>query len=79
MPIEPANLGLLGNINAALVVKAFLVLFLIFYAVFALILYRQIQLMGKTLPTSLTPLLQFMATIHIGVAIAVLLMVIGTF
>ena len=73
------GLGIFGEISAAFIIKAFLVLFLVFYGVFAMILYRQIQLMTKKLPTPLSPLLRFVGIIHIGVAATVLLMIIGTF
>lgn len=59
--------------------KSFLVLLLIFYAVFSLMLFRQVQLMCRTLPTSLSPLLKFLAIIHVGAALAVLLLVLGFF
>ncbi len=79
MPVDETVFGFFAQINGALIVKAFLVLFLIFYAVFAFVLFRQIQLMGRTLPTPAVPLLRFAAIIHIGVALAVLLGVLGTF
>lgn len=63
--------------NFGVVMKAFLFLFLVFYVAFSLILYRQIQLMGKTLPTPLLPFLRFLAIIHVGVALAILFFVLG--
>ena len=59
--------------------KAFFVLFVIFYAIFALILYRQIQLMERALPTPIAPFLKFLGVLQIGVALAFLFIVIGIF
>lgn len=69
-----------GNfINAVFIIKAFLVLFLVFYTVFALIIFRQVQLMAKTLPVSISPFLKFIAIIQIGVSLALLFVVLGVF
>lgn len=77
MPIEGRNF--LSFLNASFGIKAFFILFLVFYAFFALILFRQIQLMTKALPTALSPLLKFVAILHIGVALAFLFIVAGGF
>ena len=61
------------------VVKAFFVLFLVFYIVFSLVIFRQTQLMSKTLPTIISPFLKFIAIINIGVAVAFLFIVLGVF
>jgi len=79
MPVDEVGSGLIPSINSALVIKIFLILFLVFYVVFAFILFRQIQLMGRTLPTPTVPLLRFVATVHIGVSVALLFAIIGTF
>ena len=75
MPIDDLTNGL----QVILGVKAFLVLFLIFFAIFALILFRQIQLMGRSLPTVINPYLAFVAILHLGVSLALLFVVIGVF
>lgn len=67
------------QINSVFIVKLFLLLFLIFYAVFALTLYRQIQLMSTNMQSPLSPLLKFVAILHIGVSLTVLFLVLGTF
>lgn len=69
----------LSFLNAGFGFKAFLVLFLVFYTFFALILLRQVQLMTKKLPTTLSPLLKFITIVHLGVSAALLLLVIGAF
>lgn len=65
--------------NAAFGVKAFLILFLFFYLIFSIILYRQIQIMNKKIPTKLAPILRFFGIVHMGVSAAVLFLVIGNF
>lgn len=79
MPIDETALGSFANISAVFGVKAFLVLFLIFYNILAVILFRQIQMTSSTLPTVLTPFLKFVGILHIGISLAVLFFVIGTF
>ena len=79
MPIEDIDTGIFDKINFIFIAKSFLILFAIFYVIFAFMLLRQVQLMCRTLPTSLSPLLKFLAIIHVGVALAVLLVVLGFF
>lgn len=67
------------TINTVFVIKAFFVLFLVFYNVFSLILLRQVQLMIATLPVPISPILKSLAILQIGVALALLLLVIGLF
>ena len=67
------------EIDAIYVTKAFLSLFLFFYVVFGLIIFRQIQVMAKTLPTSLSPYLKFIAIVQIGISLGLLFVVIGAF
>ena len=67
------------EIDAIYVTKAFLSLFLFFYVVFSLIIFRQIQVMAKTLPTSLSPYLKFIAIVQIGISLGLLFVVIGAF
>jgi len=79
MPIEETAGNIFGQIRADLIIKLFFLLFLIFYLVFSLMLYRQIQLMCRTLPTPIAPFLKFVAVIHLGVSLAILFIVIGVF
>lgn len=69
----------LDKVGATLPLKAFLVLFLIFYIVFAVLVFRQVISMSEKLSTPLSPLLRFISIIHVGVAIAVLLLILGSF
>lgn len=79
MFFESGLFGFLDFLSAAFVIKVFFVLFLVFYGVFALIIFRQIQLMAKALPMSLSSLLKFVAIVHIGVAVALLFVVLEVF
>lgn len=80
MPIEEGiRPDISSRFNTAFFSQAFLILFLVFYTIFALILFRQIQLMGKTLPSAINPFLKFVAILHVGVSLALLLIVLGVF
>lgn len=79
MPVEEGGLGVFGNFTAAFGVKSFLILFLIFYTVFAFILYKQVNLMCRKLPTPLSPHLRFIAILNIGISFAVIFLVLGSF
>lgn len=79
MPIENGGFSLLNGFSAEFGVKVFLILFLIFYAFFALVLFRQVGTMSKKLPTSISPFLKFVSVLNIGVSLAVLFLVIGIF
>lgn len=79
MPVDSTGFAFLDFFTAALGIKAFLVLFLVFYAFFALILFRQISIMNKKLPTPLSPFLKFVSIVHMGISVAVLLLVIGNY
>lgn len=79
MVFEANPFSFLDFLSAAFFVKAFFILFVIFYIVFALIIFRQIQLMAKSLPMVLSPILKFLAIVHIGVAISFLFVVLQVF
>lgn len=70
---------LFSGLSLVVAIKAILVLLLVFNLVFSLIVFRQVQLMGKRLPTPLGPFLRFVSTVYIGLATALLLLVIGVF
>lgn len=81
MPIDE-RMGLpnvLQGLNAVFVLKSFVILFAVFYGVFSLILYRQIQLMDRSLPTPIGPFLKFIGILQIGIALAFLFILIGAF
>lgn len=70
---------ILTGFNSEFLIKAFVVLFVIFYAFFSLILFRQIQLMDRAIPTPIGPFLKFIGILQIGVALGFLFIVIGAF
>lgn len=53
------------------------IVFALLYGIFALIILRQVQLMTKTLPSPISPVLVFISIVHIGVVIAILAILIG--
>lgn len=79
MPVGEEALGFLDGFSAAFAIKAFIILLVIFYLVFALILYRQTQLMVRALPMHRAPILKFIAFLQMGIALAFLFLVIGVF
>lgn len=75
MPTIPSSLL---NLDLSLaVLKAAILLILVFYAIFALIIIRQVDLMSKTLITSVSPVVKAFAIIHAGFAIGLILLVWG--
>ncbi len=79
MPIVEASNNLFINLNTIFVIKAFFILFLVFYIFFAIMLFRQVQIMTKKLPTQLSPLLKFIGLLNVGISLALIFMVIGIF
>ncbi len=79
MPLDSLIGNIFGANNASFGIKAFVVLFVFFYVFFALILFRQIQLMTHALPTIAGPFLKFVAIVQIGISLALLSIVIGAF
>jgi len=79
MPIDDTSRQLFMNVNLDFWIKVFFILFIVFYIVFAFVLNRQIQLMGRALPTQVVPVMKFVALVNIGAALAILFIVIGIF
>lgn len=75
----PAFTNALSFLNLSLGLKAFAILFAVFYVVFAFMVWRQTQLMVRTLPTKVAPFLKFIAFFQVGVSLALLSIVIGAF
>lgn len=57
--------------------KAAILIILAFYAIFALLVVRQVDLMSKTLFTGVSPLLKGFAIIHAGFAIGLIVLAWG--
>ena len=76
-----ADFGLInfGFFGGGVLIKSFLVLFLVFYSVFSLIIYRQVQLMSRAIHIPLAPILKSIAIIQIGVSLSLFFIVIGAF
>lgn len=57
--------------------KGVILILLLFYAIFSLIIVRQVDLMGKTLITGISPLLKAFAILHAGFALALIILAWG--
>lgn len=79
MPTDETAFGLLGDLQFVFFARVLLIIFLVFYNVFAIILFRQIQIMCRTLPSGVAPYIRFLAIVHVGVSLAILLVILGTF
>ena len=79
MSFEGVSPNLFSTFDLTFFVKVFLIVFLVFYIFFAIILFRQILIMNRKLPTPLSAILKFVAFVHIGVSLALVCFVIGSF
>lgn len=57
--------------------KIAILIILVFYAIFALIVIRQVDLMSKTLITKVSPLLKAFSIVHAGFAIGLIILAFG--
>lgn len=57
--------------------KMAILLILVFYAIFALIIVRQVDLMSKTLITNVSPILKAFSIIHAGFAASLIILAWG--
>ncbi len=57
--------------------KIAILIILVFYAIFALIVVRQVDLMSKTLITEVSPILKAFSIIHAGFAIGLIVLAWG--
>lgn len=60
-----------------LFIKGAILLILAFYAIFALMVVRQVDLMGKTLITKASSMLKAFSILHAGVAIGLIILAWG--
>ena len=56
-------------------IKGSILLILIFYAIFSLIIIRQVNIMRKTLITNISPIIRVFSIIHAGFAIGLIFLV----
>lgn len=76
MPISiPTNT--LDSEATTVILKVAILLILAFYAIFALIVVRQVDLMSKTLITKVSPLLKAFSIVHAGFAIGLIVLAFG--
>lgn len=59
------------------VIKFVTLIILLFYAIFALLIVRQVDLMSKTLITQVSPIVRFISIIHAGFAIGLIFLAWG--
>lgn len=60
-----------------MIAKGVILLILVFYAIFSLIIVRQVDLMSKTLVTKISPWVKSIAIVHAGVAIGLIVLAYG--
>lgn len=59
------------------VVKVSLVILSALYFIFSLVVVRQVALMTETLVTEVTPLLRAFSIIHVGLALGIIVLLVG--
>ncbi|MBI2338237.1 hypothetical protein HYU95_03585 [Candidatus Daviesbacteria bacterium] len=57
--------------------KVAILIILVFYAIFALIIVRQVDLMSKTLISSVSPVVKAISILHAGFAIGLIILAWG--
>ena len=75
MPVSPGDL-----INSQFIltfIKGVILLILVFYAIFALLIVRQVDLMSKTLITPVSPIVKAISIIHGGFAVGFIVLAFG--
>lgn len=60
-----------------IIFKGAILLILIFYAIFSLIIIRQVDLMSKTLITKVSPIVKGLAIVHAGFALGLIVLAWG--
>ena len=60
-----------------MLLKVAILIILVFYAIFALIVVRQVDLMSKTIITKVSPILKAFSVIHAGFAIGLIVLTWG--
>lgn len=76
MPITTTT-NLLNNSYVLVLAKGAILLILFLYAIFALIIVRQVDLMGKTLVTNISGILKAIAIVHAGFAVGLIFLAWG--
>ncbi len=76
MPITTAQ-NIFNSDYVLVIIKGVILLILLFYAIFSLIIVRQVDLMSKTLITNISPILKSVSILHAGFAIGLIVLVWG--
>ena len=71
--ITPINF--FGSVLVLFFLKIAILILLVFYAIFALLIVRQVNLMAKTLITGLAPIINIFAIVHAFFAIGLIFLV----
>lgn len=77
MPTTTVTQNLINIDYILIFAKGAILLILIFYAIFSLIIIRQVDLMSKTLITRISSLVKGIAIVHAGVAIGLIVLAWG--
>ena len=72
-----ATQSLISNDYILFFTKGAILLILVFYAIFSLIIVRQVDLMSKTLITNISPIVKAVAIINAGFAIGLIVLAWG--
>lgn len=72
MPLNPPFLDLVFLLPY---VRLGILLILLFYVIFALIIFRQVDLMSRTLIAPLSPVVKAISIIHAGFALGLIILV----
>lgn len=75
--MEVSTANFLNNQLILNFAKGAILLILIFYAIFSLIIVRQVDLMSKTLITGISPIIKPFAILHAGFAIGLIILAWG--
>lgn len=71
------QLDFLSSTLALNFIKVIILIILSFYAIFALLIVRQVDLMSKTLITPVSPIVRAISIIHAGFAIGFIILAFG--
>jgi len=71
--MPPVSIGL----GFLIIVKYFIITFLVLYVIFALVVVRQVHLMTQTLDVGFETPIKLLSFIHLALAVAVILFAIG--
>lgn len=73
--ITPSNIFAIGSV--LMFAKGAILIILAFYAIFSFMVIRQVDLMGKTLITPVSPILKAFSILHAGTAIGLIVLAWG--